>query len=359
MSGTTTELPAVTVTAAAPPQYKEINGPRNWIRRLNLLVGNPQRALDLSDFHVSFKILQNEIQTPNNAVIRIFNLHDKTARLVQREFTRVQLSAGYKEGNFGLLFDGQIKQVRIGKESAIDKYVDIIAADSDIIYNYATISVTLAAGSTPEDVINATMAAINRFVTVPRAAGLSQEDIQRSGADFAVTLGPLPQNMGSQRLPRGRVLFGMVREVLRQVADILNCNWTILNRVLTFTPRVGYVEGDIVVLTSRSGLIRFPEQTQDGIAATMLINANVQIGRRVRIDNASVQQARFGPEYGAEVRYNMLPQIANDGLYKVVSVDWSGDTHGNDWYGSLNLLSLDPTGNIPFSVVQRGRIVPP
>jgi hypothetical protein len=325
---------------APPPQYEYTSGPRQWLRKASLIVNDGSgKTLDLSQLRFTFKITQSELQSPNIAWIRVSNPAQTTIDLVRAEFKRVTLSAGYEEGNFGVIFDGEIKQTRRGRENATDTYLEIAAADGDVAYNRGTISVSLAAGATPRDIIDAVMRV------------LSQEP-------FGVTLGPLPIEMPAPRMPRGQVLFGMARDVLRRVAQLIDCEWSIQNRVLTFTPRRGYIEGEIVVLTAKTGLVGLPEQTQDGIMARCLLNPNIAPGRRVRLDNSSVQQARFDLSYTGETRNALLPSIASDGLYRVLVIDWTGDTRGQEWYSELTLVSLDPTGVFPLSQVARGRVLP-
>jgi hypothetical protein len=104
---------------------------------------------------IHFTVRRGDISTPNSADIRIYNLNPDTANAIgTREFKRVTLKAGYP-GNFGLIFSGEIKQVRIGRESATDTFVDISAADGDSAYNYSAMALTLAAGSTPKDAVAA------------------------------------------------------------------------------------------------------------------------------------------------------------------------------------------------------------
>lgn len=334
-------MSATTSNAARTSQdYKYISGPRQWLRKSELILRNRNdEKIDLSNLRFTFKLAQSELQSPNTAWIRVYNPSPETAKLVQREFTRVALSAGYQEGNYGIIFDGEVKQVRIGRENSTDTYLEIAAADGDVAYNFSVVNITLAAGSGPLEVIRAAAAAM-------------------AGEPFNITLGPIPEDLPPQRLARGRVLFGMAREVLRQIANLIDCDWSILNRVLTFTPRKGYVEGDIIVLTARSGLVGLPEQTQDGVQARCLLNPRILIGRRVMIDNKSVQQTRFDLSYTGEVRNSMIPKISADGLYRVLSIDYAGDTRGQEWYCDLVLLTLDPTSPQPIAQVARGRFTP-
>lgn len=310
-----------------------IGGPRQWLRRASLLVGRQDgEAIDLSELRFTFKVLQAEIQTPNAAWIRVYNPNPETVRRIQREFTRVILQAGYQDGNFGVVFDGTIKQARYGRENATTTYLELAAADGDTPYNSAVVSLTLAAGSTPQDIINAAA---------------------RAMAPYGATLGPLPNNLPNTRLPRAITLHAMARDVLRAAATWANCNWSIINGQITFTPVGGYVEGEAVVLTAYTGLVGMPEQTQDGIMVRCLLNPRIFPGRRIKLDNESIQKARISLAYTGEVQNQLLPPLQNDGFYRAVAVDWMGDTRGQDWYCEIVCLSIDPTAILPTSQQQR------
>ena len=124
-----------------------------YIRRCNLVVsGVSGDGLDLSNLRIVFKIKKSDAQTPNTAEIRVYNLAPETAKQIRKEFKRVVLQAGY-ESNYGVIFDGNIKQVRMGRESGTDTYIDIAAGDGDDAYNYAVVNTTLAAGAKQSDQI--------------------------------------------------------------------------------------------------------------------------------------------------------------------------------------------------------------
>ncbi len=96
----------------------------------------------------SSSVYQADITTPNTAVIRIFNLADATSHRILNEFSRVVLNAGYENGNFGVIFDGTIKEVRRGKLDGKTKFCDIYASDSDLAYNFGVVSAALTAAQT-------------------------------------------------------------------------------------------------------------------------------------------------------------------------------------------------------------------
>ena len=122
-----------------------------YIRRCNLLVSKANGdGLDLGSLRVVFKIKKSDAQTPNTAEIRVYNLSENTAKQIQKEFTQVTLQAGY-ESNYGVIFAGNIKQVRMGRENGVETYIDIAAGDGDDAYNYAVVNTTLAAGASHTD----------------------------------------------------------------------------------------------------------------------------------------------------------------------------------------------------------------
>lgn len=120
-------------------------------RKVSIIVGQDAgAALELSELRVVYDIKRGDLQTPNSARFRVYNVSETTRQRIEREFTRVVVQAGY-EGNFGIIFDGTIKQVRRGRESQTDTYLDITAADGDSAYNFAVVNSTLSAGSAVSD----------------------------------------------------------------------------------------------------------------------------------------------------------------------------------------------------------------
>lgn len=300
---------------------------RQWLRKVSLVVGESSgRGLDLSALRIRFSTRKGDLQTPNSAEIRVYNLSENTVQQIQREFTRVMLQAGY-EDNFGVIFLGNIKQLRRGRENGTDTFLDIFAGDGDAAYNFATVNRTLAAGATNRDRIGACTAAMG---------------------GYGVSEGIIPET-GGPTLPRGQVMYGMARSHMRRAAQSGDMSWSIQDGKVTMVPRNGYISSGAVVLTAKTGLIGTPEQTQDGIRAQSLLNPQIQIGRRVKIDNKSILQAKKDMSYTA---INMTPRVSNDGFYRVLIADCEGDTHGTEWYTNITCIALDDT--VPASMAAKG-----
>jgi len=309
---------------------------RQYGRKVSLLVGNDQEALDLSDFRFRFHVCRGDYQTPNSLDCRIYNLAPATVAKIENEFSRVILQGGF-EGNFGGLFDGTIKQPRKGRSSQTDTYIDITAADGDHAYNYSTLALSLAAGSTPTDSVQAMIQAM-------ASSGISE--------------GYLPELPGSGRV-RGRVFYGMARDEMREFAQNCGCSWSIQNGKLTMIPLTAYIPGEVPIISNDTGLIGTPEQTHNGINFRVLLNPSIKIGQKIKLDNATINKLRYGLDVQSQARNEFLAQqikTNDDGEYYVMVSDHYGDTHSNDFFTDAICLAVDAT--VPESMVGRAAIAP-
>jgi hypothetical protein len=290
---------------------------KKYLRRASLVVASVGGAgLDLSATHFRFNIRQWDLQTPNSASFRVYNLAAQTVNQIQNEFTRLTLQVGYQGGDFGTIFDGTIVQAKRGNETAADSYLDIVAADGDEATNFAVVNTAVAAGS-----------------------------------DYAARASALVAAMGLQdgykptfpagTLPRGRTYYGMAKDHMRDVALGTDTKWSVQNGLVQFVPLGGYLPGEAVVLTSSSGLIGFPEQTQDGIRVRCLIDPKIKVGCRVKIDNKSIQRATLNLSIGGSATNAFLPSIADDGFYRVLVNELEGDIRGEAWYNNLICIAMN------------------
>lgn len=303
-------------------------------RQWSLIVANPGNGVgkDLSALKIRFAVKQADIQTPNSSYVRVYNLSESTRNsLLRGEFTSMQLQAGYKDSNYGLIFQGGIKFSARGRENPTDTYVDLMCADGDSAYNFAVItdpSSTLAAGSLPGDHVAAALQAM---------------------APFGITQGFVSQ-LGTTALSRGKVLYGMARDVLRIITRTYGASWSILNDQLQLVALNSYAPGLVVVLNSATGLIGMPRQEPDGIHVRCLMNPNIKVGRLIQLNNKDIIGYLGSPIY----TYNpgLLPEIADDGVYKCYVVENTGDTRGQEWY--TDIICLSNSGSVfPQSLIPR------
>jgi hypothetical protein len=298
-----------------------------WLKRVSFVVAdNAGNGLDLSDMQLKFEVVSASLQTMKHLQIRIYNLAPSTAKQIQQEFTQVRLSAGYQgAGPYGVIFTGMVTMVRLGKENAVDSFVDIVAGDSDIGYNWSTTSAALAAGWTQADVHDRLVKALE---------------------PYQVTAGETP-TLSTTRMPRGRVLYGMTRDQLRTFSLTNGMEWTIQDGQLKLTDETGYLPGGVITLSPSTGLVGSPDLTLDGLSCRALLNPNLGTGRAVQVETALINTVTFTS--GEQINRGPLPptlpqsQPSSNGLYKVYRLTHSGDTRGNEWYSEIVCVAADQT----------------
>lgn len=287
-----------------------------WQRRVQLLIGQDDgQWLDVSELRIRFQVEQALVGKPGHAVITVNNMANDTAQRIQREGAPVILQAGH-EGNAGLIFRGTAIQIRRGRESQTDTFLEITAIDGDVAYMYATVNVSMAAGWTHTDQLKE-----------------MQKGMQAKGVDPGYT-GELYQN----KAVRGKALFGAVRDHMHDFSVSTGTEWAINMGKMDVVPVGGILPDEAFLLTPDTGLIGMPTQSVDGIHVRALLNPCFRAGAQVKLQNSSIVMAQINPAY-ADVTYNA--PIDLDGAYKIYSVSHTGDTRGNDYYTDMICTGLN------------------
>jgi hypothetical protein len=289
-----------------------------YIRKCTLLVSNNDYSLDFSQLRITFQVKRSDIQSPNLAAIRIWNVTRDTAEKIEKEFNTITLQAGYEE-NFGVIFQGNIKEAKFGRENGVDTYLDIRAADGDQDYNFAIVNKTISAGATQRNIADAAL------------------------SSMAFTNQGFIDDLGKDRLPRGKVMYGNAKKFLRQVAGQTDSSWSIQDGKLQIVKLRSLLPSEAVVLNARTGLIDTPEQTTKGVKARCLLNPKLKIAGRVNIDSDDIKLAMLKDEEKptTDAKDAQPVALSVDGIYRVFKVEFIGDTRGNDWFCDLTLLDVD------------------
>lgn len=304
---------------------------RQWKRQCSLILADASgEGLDLADLRVAFQVVKGDLQTPNTASIRVYNLAPGTLERARKEFTRVLLQAGY-ESNFGLIFSGTVIQYRFWNENNTDGVFDIWASDGDEAYNYAVVNTALPADSSVKDMILACAKSM-------KEKGVSIESLQESMA-----------GLPDKTLPGGQVMYGPAKKYLRQAAQDMGFSWSIQDGELRIIDDAGYLPGEAVELNFASGLLGSPEQTNNGVKVKCLLNPRLRVGGRVKLNNQGIALARQDIFMGAAA----LPSLDRDGLYRVLKIEIKGDTRGNDWSMDLLCVGMDDALNTPLDMEAR------
>jgi hypothetical protein len=206
--------------------------------------------------------------------------------------------------------------------------MDIYAADGDIAYNFGVVNASFPAGATYEQILK----------EVAKQMDLAIDDHSLS----LVATGGI--------LPTGKTMWGMGKVAMGVIAKNNNCRWSIQNGTLTLIPNDGFLPGAPVVMNSSTGMIGSPEATENGIMVRCYINPLIKIGGAVHIDNKLISQAvvhdmgqiAWGSQY--------YPATTSaDGTYRVLVIDHSGDTRGNEWETELTCLNINVSSFDPLT----------
>lgn len=324
------------------------SGTRQWLRKISLIAEDVQQgSIDLSNLRIRFNIVHMTNQMPATLQARIFNLSRDTALKMinmktiptgqpvsrgggsgaDQTAAKITLQAGY-EGNFGIVFKGDLIQAKAGRESPTDTFVDLFCGDGDWAHVWGKINRTLAAGYTPHDV-----------------NGVFQDTLSQYGQ----TVGDLPSDVPAQAAPRGKVMYGMARDYQRDLAQTYQLTAFPRYGNLEWLPQSAYRPGDTVIVNSNTGMIGTPQQTQYGVSVQTLLNPSIGPGTLIRIANRDIARAQAVATISKEGTFGNTqltkslntPEEDADGSYKVLGVDHEGDTRGNEWYTRAECVSTN------------------
>jgi hypothetical protein len=324
---------------------------QQYLRRVSVKVSSATRTWDFANFRVKFEVRRGDMQTPNSCDVRIYNASGNTADKLSAvplispdnsEFTTLEVSAGYgppldaegnqvpgtDPGNSARIFSGSIVQVRAGRESQLDTYIDITAADGDHAYNFATINASRASRD-PGGVAALLLNALKTFGIQGAASVPDFNQPQFTGTPLPVT--------------RGRTFYGSVKDELRDFAENNNLVYSLQDSTLQFIAMNALETETAIVVGAGTGMIGTPEQTPNGLIIRTLLNPAIKACSLIKLD-ATVNRYRFPLDYtssASNLLTAMQNKISDSGLYYVMYVEHEGDTRGQAWYTTATCLAVD------------------
>jgi len=315
----------------------------NWIRQCAVTFGAIGKTYDATGIRVRFKISQSTHDQPNTATILLTNQNPGLAKQLcaaSAEGSMVSVSAGYA-GNMGLIFQGDLRRAIYGRENPTDTMTTILASDGGQAQSYATVAKTLPAGSTPDDIVKTSVAALQKFGV---------------GLGF---VGP-SVDLTTPVYPRSIALFGMAWKLMTDVAKSKAATASIQNSQIHLVTPNDAIPGAAFELNTLTGLIGMPTLETGGVFARTLINPQMKFHSMVHIDESLVQgmlpqlinDGNIAPGYG--VGASNMASIAADGMYRIFRIDVDGDTRGTPWYQDLvmNVVGATTTEAETFSSAQ-------
>jgi len=292
-----------------------------WKRQCEVVVGQAGRGLSIQDLRIYFKVEKSLARVPNTALIKIYNLTQAHENQIRDEFDDVLVNAGY-EGAALLVFRGNIRHVFRYRDGN-DQITEIDAADGDRDFRKTILNFTLAAGSSTSQLLDQVVA---KFTTTKKGHAVVKD---------------------RKRL-RGRVVTGMARDVLDEIAQDSDAHWSIQNGVLEIVPADSTLPTEAIVLRSDTGLLGAPEIDDKGITATCMLNPRIRVNGKIWLDNNDLKakiQKELETKPGARKvkttkHRGVLARLDPDGVYKVIKIEHEGDTRSNTWSTQVTCVSL-------------------
>jgi hypothetical protein len=286
-------------------------------RACQAVFGTKGQGLEVSDLRIKFTVVKTVHHTPNAGKIEIYNLSQAHESEIKGEFDEVLLNVGY-QGATREILRGNIRRSRSYRDGN-DRVLEIICGDGDTDYRSTFVNVSLASGTTHQDLID-------HIVT--------QFD--------STTLGHVVVN--TARRIRGAVFSGMARHFLSDIARDSDAHWSIQDGQLHIVPVDSTLPTEAEVLRSDTGLLNAPEVTDKGITTECLLNPNVAANGKIWLDNNDVKElfrTRIQAKPGARKNKSTVPaRLDPDGIYKILKVEHKGDTRGPEWKSTSLCVSI-------------------
>lgn len=278
-------------------------------------------GLDLSDLHIVFDVSKSLTREANTGTVTIYNLNTETENDLMVNCNRVTIEAGY-EGLFGLIYDGDVIQGIRGVENGVDYYLTLITMDCERFLNSGFINYTMTRGMSKRDVAK-------------NICNVSTNPVQ---------LNSISSSFNTAKYIRGKVVFGKSRDFLDQLAATSNANFYTDSGKVNLVSFNDISENEIIHLNSSSGLIGSPQQNAEGISFQCLLNPRITLYSLVNIPNDQIVEQEYSD--GNSVVYT----LDQDNLYRIIKVEFSGDTRGQNWYTSCT--ATNQAGAIPQIIAE-------
>ena len=275
-----------------------------------LITNNGGKALDVSQLRCSFSVSKTILMQPNYSEVILYNLNAETENTIIKEGMRIVIEAGYIGEQYGRIFDGDILQPIRDKEDGVTYKLTLTSLDGDKFLNFGFANFSILRGQSLRGVADQ---------VISKAKNPSQ-------------LGDISQGLSNSKLTRGKVVFGLAKNVLRQIAQTESATFYVDNNKVNIIKASDVPKGQVISLSPASGLIGVPSQNEYGVVAKSLLNPRITLNSLVHIDNSLIRARKA--QVGEVIR-----ALDTDGLYRVIKLTYKGDTRGDDWYTEIETVS--------------------
>lgn len=249
-----------------------------------------------SGMRIKFKIDKSLKKEPNTSEIVVSNLAEDRRKSLQQKNVKLLLEAGYAETGMSRYFSGDVRTLDHVRQKATWESTFKLG-DGERAWKFARVSESFAPGTRVADAIR----------TVAKSMGLD--------------LGNVDKKLGgvSAILDQGWVAAGSAARELDRLVSGIGKEWSIQDGGLQILDPYEALDLPIPEITPTTGLVGSPEM---GTAPT---KGKPQLLR--------FKALLFPVKPGGKVK---LRSERYDGFVRVHKVSFEGDTHGGDWYTTID-----------------------
>jgi len=269
-------------------------------------VESPGLGFEVSGLRVSFDVHKTADKTPNKCKLEIYNLSEATRNKIRKN-QKVILKVGYSDGaKPKIIFIGNISIYNHAKKHP--EIITTIDAD-DGLKGQSESRVTLSHGPGA------------------KASTILKQIVKTF--PFSDELNKI--NLPDVEYPEGFAFSGPSRFALEKVLKKMGMEWSVQNDLLKIIYEGGTDSSKAVVLKAETGLIGSPERLTSDTRKAKGKDKTVKPGWRF--------EALINPEINPNGRVSVTSeQIPENTIFKVVSVQHSGDTHGDNWNSTIEVI---------------------
>lgn len=253
----------------------------------------------------------------------IYNVNPETEQIILENGYGLIIEAGYKNGRYGKIFEGDIVQA-----------VNTIEEEN--------FKITILAMGGQEEIAS-------NFIKCSTNSTTRKEQMKIMGqkARIPIEIEDKTEEISTEdnELPRGKVFFNSVekyysdygrrvgnvffyldtmRKKSKEVSAVEQTAKIIMKSLTETTDKMSAVE-----LSPDTGLIGVPQVSDSGVIIKCLLDPRFTIEGYVKITNSMINRGLAQPLTGQG--YNQKAMIDPEGEYKIFSIKHMGDTYGDTW----------------------------
>ena len=230
---------------------------------LNVVDRETNKLYDFKGYRINVSATKSFEGFPNTGSLKIFNVGEKTRKVLQRTGNLVLVKAGYQGNNFQVLSGSVLKAPTVREGTEIVTTVDI--GDGAYALADAYVSQVYPAG-TPDILI--------------------LQDAITSLQEQGVSVGAYDASSIDRRTKRATTISGSAKEVISQYASKYGLTWSIQDSQLEFLKVGGAVNlTSAVLLSPNTGLLGSPQVEFTNITFNTLLIPSLKIGTLVSIES--------------------------------------------------------------------------